>query len=182
MVSRDQGRVQAQAALARHLLATGLGRTSLRELAAAAGISDRMVLYYFKDKAEALSAAVAVVAAQLATQLGAAVPAGTRLSAPALLAEAVAFTTQPVARPAMRLWIELVAAAARAEAPYPAIARQIADGFIDWTESRLDPAGHDDPRATAAAIIAMVDGLAVVAVCADADLVERAAARLIKLI
>lgn len=182
MVSRVEGRTLAQARLAQHLLATGLGRTSLRELAAAAGISDRMLLYYFKDKPEALSAAVAVVAAQLTTQLGAAVPDGTQLSAKALVETAVAFTTQPQTRPIMRLWIELVAAAARAEAPYPAIARQIADGFIDWTQSRLDPVEHDDPRATAAAIIALIDGLAVVAVCADDDLVERAAASLSKLV
>mgnify|MGYP000446911998 CR=1 FL=1 len=42
--------------LAGHLLASGLARTSVRQLAAAAGISDRMLLYYFRDKAEALVA------------------------------------------------------------------------------------------------------------------------------
>ena len=182
MVSREDGRLQAQSKLARHLLASGLGRTSLRELAAAAGISDRMLLYYFADKADALSAAVAVITAELADQLAAAVPDGAALSASALAAEAAAFTTGPAARPVMRLWIELVAAAAREEAPYPVLARQIAENFIAWTQSRLDPAGHDDPQATAAAIVALIDGLALVAVCADDDLVRRTAARLASLI
>ena len=78
----------------------------------------------------------------------------------------------------MRLWIEVVAAAARGEAPFPQLAGQIAGAFIDWAESRLDPAGLNDPRATAVSIIALIDGLAVIAVCADADLVGRAAASL----
>jgi AcrR family transcriptional regulator len=43
--------------LAGHLLATGLARTSVRQMAAAAGVSDRMLLYYFKDKAEVIAAA-----------------------------------------------------------------------------------------------------------------------------
>lgn len=44
MVSREEGRRQVQTALARHLLDSGLSRTSLRQLAGAAGISDRMLL------------------------------------------------------------------------------------------------------------------------------------------
>ncbi|MCA3750444.1 MAG: TetR family transcriptional regulator, partial [Phenylobacterium sp.] len=43
--------------LAGHLLASGLSRTSVRQLAAAAQVSDRMLLYYFRDKAEALGEA-----------------------------------------------------------------------------------------------------------------------------
>jgi len=44
--------------LAGHLLASGLSRTSVRQLAAAAQVSDRMLLYYFRDKAEALGGQV----------------------------------------------------------------------------------------------------------------------------
>ena len=81
MVSRDEGRRLVQAALALHLLNTGLSRTSLRQLAGAAGISDRMLLYYYADKAEALAAAMAAVAAGIAEQLAAAVPTAGLLSA-----------------------------------------------------------------------------------------------------
>ena len=178
MVSRDEGRRQVQAALALHLLEYGLGRTSLRQLAGAAGISDRMLLYYYKDKAEALAAAMTAVAARLAEQLEAAVPAAGMLSPRELAATAAKFTIGPAVRPYMRLWIEVVAAAARSEAPFPQLASQIADSFIAWTQARLDPAGLTDPRATAAAIVALIDGLAVIAVCADEALVARAAASL----
>lgn len=174
MVSREEGRRQVQAALARHLLDSGLSRTSLRQLAGAAQISDRMLLYYYADKAEALSAAMSVITAQLADQLARAMPGEELLSRRALVAAAVRFTSGIEARPVMRLWIEVVAAAARGEAPFPRLASGIAEGFIDWAVARLDPAGLPDPRATAAGIIAIIDGLAVIAVCADEDLVVRA--------
>ena len=178
MVSRDEGRRQVQTALALHLLNTGLSRTSLRQLAGAAAISDRMLLYYYTDKAEALAAAMAAVAAGLAEQLEAAVPSTGLLSARELVSTAAQFTIGTAVRPYMRLWIEVVAAAARGEAPFPLVASQIADGFIAWTETRLDPAGLADPRATATGIVALIDGLAVIAVCADEALVARAAASL----
>ena len=137
-----------------------------------------MLLYYYTDKAEALAAAMAAVAAGLAEQLEGAVPATALLSARALTAAAAQFTIGMAVRPYMRLWIEVVAAAARGEAPFPQLARQIADGFIAWTEARLDSTGLADPRATAAGIVALIDGLAVIAVCADEALVARAAASL----
>ena len=182
MVSREEGRQQVQAALARHLLDSGLSRTSLRQLAGAAGISDRMLLYYYADKAEALSAAMAAVAAQLAGQLASAMPGNERLSPRELVGAAVRFTAGAEARPVMRLWIEVVAAAARGETPFPGLANGIAEGFIDWAEARLDPSGLADPRATSAGIIALIDGLAVVAVCADEALVARAADVLAELV
>ena len=178
MVSREQGRRMVQGALAAHLLATGLSQTSLRQLAKAARVSDRMLLYYYADKAEALSAAMAAVAAQLAAQLAAAMPGDALLAPRELVAAAAQFTVRPETRPVMRLWIEVVAAAARGEAPFPQLAWEIAAGFIGWAEARLDPAGLSDPRATAAGIIALIDGLAVVAVCADETLVQRAADQL----
>lgn len=178
MVSRDEGRRLVQTALARHLLQAGLGSTSLRQLAAAAGTSDRMLLYYYTDKAEALSAAMAAVASGLAGQLEAAVPAAGVMGARALATAAAQFTIGTAARPYMRLWIEVVAAAARGEAPFPQLASQIANNFIVWTEARLDPAGLADPRATATAIVALLDGLAVIAVCEDEALVARAASSL----
>lgn len=178
MVSRDEGRRQVQTALAHHLLQSGLGRISLRQLAAAAGISDRMLLYYYTDKAEVLTAAMAEVAAELAERLEAAVPAATVMGSRGLAAAAAQFTTGVVARPYMQLWIEVVAAAARREVPFPLLANQIAESFIAWTEMRLNPAGLADPRATAIAIVALIDGLAVIAVCADEALVKRAAASL----
>ena len=178
MVSRFEGRQRAQTALARHLLQTGLGGTSLRQLAAAAKVSDRMLLYYFSDKADALGAALAQVTVGLTERLDIALPTGAGWRPRELVAAAVQITNSAEVRPYMRLWIEVVAAAARGEAPFPQLASQIADGFIGFVEARIDDAALPDPRATATAIVALIDGLAVIAVCADDDLVARTAAQL----
>lgn len=178
MAPRDEQRERVLARLADHLLATGLARSSLRELARAAGVSDRMLLYYFADKAEVLAAACERVASGVAGRLGEAFPAGTRLPMAGLLRGAAALTTDPAMRPFMRLWVEIVAAAARGEAPFPAIARQVLDSFLAWVDAHLDPQGDPDPAALAALVVATIDGLALVDICRDDDLVDRAAARL----
>lgn len=53
-----------------HVLAHGLSASSLRPLAKAAGTSDRMLLYYFKDKAEIISAVLQLISARLLVMLG----------------------------------------------------------------------------------------------------------------
>ena len=71
--------------MADHLLAAGLTGVNLRALAAAAGTSDRMLLYYFTDKDELLAATLACIAARLTAKLDAAVTAGDLLRFAALL-------------------------------------------------------------------------------------------------
>jgi AcrR family transcriptional regulator len=148
--------------LAAHLLDSGLGQTSLRQLAAAAGVSDRMLLYYFSDKAEALACAITVVGADLARILGDAVPLEPKLTPSDLIAKAIVLTSGPNVRPYMALWIAIVAAAARGEAPYPQVAKGIAAGFLDFVQSRLagEPAAT---RSNALVVLAMIDGLALIA-------------------
>jgi AcrR family transcriptional regulator len=175
MIARDAARVAVVESLATHLLAAGLAQSSLRQLAAAAGISDRMLLYYFKDKTEVLASAMGQVTATLAQTLDAVVPAGTRLPPGALAARAAGLAVAPATRPFMRLWIEVVAAAAKAEAPFPAIAGQISTGFFDWIEDRIDLPPGPARTHTATLLLALVDGLALVAVCAP-DRAEAAAA------
>lgn len=168
MIVRDEQRDRVVQALAEHLLRTGLGQASLRQLAAAAGVSDRMLLYYFTDKTEVLALATTRLAGDMALRLAAALPEGERLSQTALTAKAARLVLDDAFRPFMRLWIEMVAAAARGEAPFADIARQIGEGFLAWLEARLDPATTRDPAGTAAAILALLDGLALLEVCVGA--------------
>ena len=176
MVSiRDAQRARAIDAVGAHLLATGLAQTSLRQLAAAAGVSDRMLLYYFTDKADILAEAMGRIAGDSAVQLAKAIPEGAALTAGQLIGEAVRVTSAPAMKPFMRLWIEVVAAAARGEAPYPEIAQQITAGFLGWIEARLDSTPPPERPAAAAMILAVVDGLALVEVCSGASLTEQAA-------
>lgn len=134
MIARDEQRAMAVDHLAAHLLRSGLAQSSLRQLAAAVGVSDRMLLYYFDDKSDALAAAMERIASQLAVQLAVAVPEGTTMSAARLIAVATDLTTSEDLRRYMRLWIEVVAAAARREAPFVEIAQRIAAGFMQWIE------------------------------------------------
>lgn len=178
MSSRDEQRAQVVEALVPHILATGLSRASLRQLANAAGVSDRMLLYYFADKAEVLAAVMGRLAGDMAARLEAALPAGERLPAAELAARAARVATSAEFSPFMRLCLEIIAAAARGAEPFEAVARQITGGFIDWIVQRLDAEGDPDPAGTAAAILALVDGLALVEAGAGRERVEAAVAAL----
>lgn len=165
MIVRNEQRERVISRLADHLLATGLGQASLRQLAAAAGVSDRMLLYYFADKSEILAQTMSRIAANLSARLAHALPENQLLSAPVLAKMAATITSGDDVRPFMRLWIEIVAAAARNEQPFVEIARTITVGFLQWIESRLDPSTVTDRAATSAMILAFIDGLALVDIC-----------------
>lgn len=146
--------------MAGHLLHVGLGGASLRPLAAAAGTSDRMLLYYFTDKDDLLAATLGHIAARLARLLDETVGSPAPRPFPALLAELWAAVRSPGLQPYMRLWIELAARASRDEEPYRAIAGQIADGFLAWAAERLHVEREADRAPMAALLLATVDGLA----------------------
>lgn len=178
MSIRDAQREAVIERLTGHLLAHGLARTSLRQLAQAAGVSDRMLLYYFADKAEVLAAVMARVAGELSLRLAEAIPDGAPLRPAELVRRAAAFTTGPEMRRFMGLWVEVVAAAARGEVPFPAIVAQVMAGFRLWVDSRLDLPPGADREGTAAAIIAVIDGLALVDICSDDEITPRMAGAL----
>ncbi len=157
---RDDRRDAALERMADHLLLHGLAGASLRPLAAAAGTSDRMLLYYFKDKDELLTATLGRIMARLAGLLGDAGSGAGPKPFTALLLEVRAVFRSPDLQPYMRLWIELAASAARDEAPHRAVAGLIADGFLAWTAGRLLVEREADRTPLAALLLATVDGLA----------------------
>ncbi|SMD06509.1 TetR/AcrR family transcriptional regulator [Novosphingobium sp. B1] len=164
MSIKEQQREKVVALLAEHLLQTGLTQTSLRQLANAAGVSDRMLLYYFPDKAAVMAAAIEQVAGSLAAALAELLPEDATLPPSALLSRIATMTTREDMRPVFRVWVEIVAAARREE-PYTTLAASIIAGFRDWVAARLDLSANADRNATAMAIIAFVDGLALVEIC-----------------
>lgn len=178
MARREIQRDSAVKRLAAHLLRTGLAETSLRQLAEAAGISDRMLLYYFTDKADAVAAALQAVVAELAETLATAIPEEPKLPSAALIAKAAALALEPSVRPFMSLWIQIIAAASRREPPYAAVAVAIAEGFAGWVEARLDCPDDADRRAQAAAVLAIADGLVLIAACMGEERALAAAATL----
>ncbi len=155
MKIREARRDAAIDRMADHLLAVGLAGTSLRALAAAAGTSDRMLLYYFADKDALLAATLERIAARLTAMLDAALPPGTRLGFAALLGALWSAVGAPALRPYMQLWLELASGAARGREPDRTLATGIMAGFVRWTEDHLDAS---DPARPAALLLAIVEG------------------------
>lgn len=174
MSIREQQREKVIAALVRHLGETGLAQTTLRELAAAAGVSDRMLLYYFPDKNAVLSAVMERMANDLGATLATALPADLALKPADLIVRAARLTTGDSMRGFMRLWVQIVAAAARNEVPYTNMARAVMSGFQLWIESRLPPEFQNGSLGTATAILALIDGLALIEICVGPERAEQA--------
>lgn len=157
MSKADAKRQQIIERLADYLLAEGLSAASLRPLAEAAGTSDRMLLYYFRDKEELMAATLAHGAARLTALLGAAMD-DRRRPADVLERELLAVAGGPEIWPFMCLWFEIAAIAARGDPVYLAVGGGIAAGFRQWIADRL---AIDDPiERNAAALRTMmtVDG------------------------
>ncbi|MDF8332345.1 TetR/AcrR family transcriptional regulator [Novosphingobium cyanobacteriorum] len=174
MAPNPEKREALEARLAAHVLAHGLGQTSLRQLAAAAGTSDRMLLYYYADKAALLGAVLTRLAADMANGLAAALPAGDRLPAADLLARVGALAAQPGFRPYMSLWAEIAAEAGRGAQPFAMIATTIAGGFVYWVDERLAEPDPVRRRDLAALLIAVIDGAALLAPLGDGAIATRA--------
>ncbi|WP_426436444.1 TetR family transcriptional regulator [Bradyrhizobium genosp. P] len=159
MSIRNERREAAVERMADHLLSEGLGAATLRPLAAAAGISDRMLLYYFADKDEILSVTLHRIAARMTAQLDEAVPIGRPRSFPVLLEEVWAALGSEDVKPFMHLWLDLASGAARGVQPHLKIAGTIADGFLAWVKSRLEIKQGVDHPLSAALFLASIEGM-----------------------
>jgi len=178
MTVRDERREAAIERIADHLLSEGLGAATLRPLAAAVGTSDRMLLYYFADKEELLTATLARIAARMTAQLDAAIPAGPRSPFSVLLEQVWAAMASESLRPFMPLWLELASGAARGLQPHLDISGQIADGFLGWVASRLQPDGDGEPSSLAPLFMASIEGLYLLKAIGRGAVVESAIAEL----
>lgn len=123
--------------LADHVLARGMAAASLRALAAAAGTSDRMLLYYFPDKATLIAAVLEEIAARMTALLD-----GSRVDAPmsAVMLETrlMPMLLEDAVWPFMRLWLEIASLAARGDADCKRVGEAIARGFVAWLAAQLD--------------------------------------------
>ncbi|MEM6410793.1 MAG: TetR/AcrR family transcriptional regulator [Pseudomonadota bacterium] len=167
MPKKATQRANALSKIQAHLLKTGLAATGVRQLAAAAGISDRMLLYYFDDKTDVLEAALSGISANVIMTLSTAVPPDRRMSASELIEMAANLTRGEAMGAEMRLFVECVAAAARQEKPYEMIAKQIMEGFLIWIDAHLDIDDVAERKATAAMLLALIDGIALLEICTD---------------
>ena len=158
MTIRDARREAAIERMADHLLSEGLGGATLRPLAAAAGTSDRMLLYYFADKDELLGATLDRIAARMIAQLDRAIPAEPCRPFAVLLAQVWAAVASEGLQTFMHVWLDLAAGAARGVRPHREIAGAIADGFLVWVSQRLEPEADGGPSALAPLFMTMIEG------------------------
>ncbi len=178
MKKRDAQRERVIQALAAHFSANGLVDTGLRSLAAAAGISDRMLLYYFRDKADVMACVIGRLADDFAAALDTALSPDP-LPPERLLLVASDLVLSPAMQPSMRLWLQIAAAASRQESPFPAIAKQIVEQFIAWLDARIDRPAGPERRRQAALLLAVIDGVSLVDMSGGGALTAEARAALI---
>jgi AcrR family transcriptional regulator len=129
-----------------HLLAHGLERSSLRDLAAAAGTSDRMLLYYFSDKADLMARLDAARAPE-------------PMPEDALTRRLVGMALDDAVWPFMQLWLEIVAKGARGDPIFRETGERIGAGFLDWVAAQSDAPTGAGRREVAARLLPVLDGL-----------------------
>ena len=145
--------------MADHILSQGLAGATLRPLAAAAGTSDRMLLYYFADKDELLTAVLDRIAARLLLELEDAISIGPPRPFAILLEQVWAVLGSEHIKPYMNVWLDLASNAARNLQPYRNVASAIADGYIAWVASRLERQGDGAPAGSAALLLSAIQGM-----------------------
>jgi len=163
----DDRRAEIIDKLADYVLAEGLSASSLRPLAEAVGTSDRMLLYYFRDKAELISAVLERISARFAAHLQSAL-AGRPLAYEALRGKVLKIVLAREAWPYMSVWLEIAARAARGDPFYRAVGEQLATGFLAFTEARLAVPGRRR-RAEALRLLTDVEGTMLLAALGLAD-------------
>ena len=159
MTTREDRREAAIQRMADHVLSEGLAAATLRPLAAAAGTSDRMLLYYFMDKDELLTAVLDRIAARLLGELEAAIRIDPPRSFAVLLDQVWAVLGSRRHRPYMNIWLDLATGAARGLQPHRRVAKAIADGYLGWVADRLVPDADGTPSRSAPLFLAAIQGM-----------------------
>jgi AcrR family transcriptional regulator len=171
-VKADQHRDALLDSLANHVLAHGLAASSLRALAAAAGTSDRMLLYYFADKSELMVAVLERIGARLLGELesrGSITP----LPLIPLRRRLIALLGADDLWPYMQLWLEIVAQAARGDTFAQLVGERMGQGFLLWGSAQLDCSSAEDRDAQAAELFAAIDGAMLLKAVGMRDVVAR---------
>jgi len=155
--SFDSRRAALLAQIAALFLSRGLAEMALREVARELDTSDRMLLYYFKDKAELVTAALSAIASKLAEALQAALPSG-RVAPAQLLAQITTLLASRPIKPYMNVWADLVAHGTRGEEPYRTFMSASAAGWLERIETRVNLPEGAERRRVAAVLLTIAEG------------------------
>lgn len=148
-----QRKDQIVAAATAHLIEHGFGKSSLRAIAASAGMSDRMVMYYFETKDDLVAAALVTIGEAVVRGMDDAIPRH-NMSARALhnaLSETMAAAEY---RDVMRLWFEIVGLAVGGQQPYQTTAIELLQRSEDSIRAKL----RSDQKHRAREILERLEG------------------------
>jgi AcrR family transcriptional regulator len=162
-------RAELTSRLAAHVLKHGLATASLRPMAAAAGTSDRMLIYHFGDKDRLIAEVLDFLAREMGRRLDSSLPADPFPTGEALVASVVGQMRSEALAPFAAIWFEILAASAREIGSYRAIGKAILDFFVDWLSVR-----HPDGRAGAALALTLIEGALVLDAGGQHDLLDQA--------
>lgn len=158
MKKAEQRRLDILNGLADHVLAKGLPASSVRPLAEAAGISDRMLLYYFRDKSELIAATLQLLSTRLTAVLDAHT-ASEPMPLDALRRRLAVVLLSDDVWPYMQLWLEIVALSARGDPFYRAVGGGIARAFLEWGKAQLRAPTATARAADAARLLVSIEGM-----------------------
>jgi len=139
------------------LLEAGVAQIPLRDLADRLGTSDRMLLYYFDDKADLIRSSLQEISRRLAVTLANATES--RSPPDRLLRTVLPLFASPQVDRSMRVWADLSARSARGEEPFVTIGRRSVEAWLSWLETRLAVDDEAERRLTAAAILTIIEGM-----------------------
>lgn len=163
----DKATLLAQ--LAEYVLAHGLNTASLRPMAAAAGTSDRMLIYHFGSKDALIAELLAHLAERMAAGLEAVLPPERYTSEDALLGDIVSLMRSSAFAPYSRVWLDIVAAAAQGSSAHRDAGHAIIGYFLDWLAVR-----HPDGAAGAPRTLTLIEGSMVMDAVGQASIADAA--------
>ena len=160
---------QILGAAVRVAASSGLNGLSFRLVAEEVGTSDRVIIYYFGEKSQLLTAILGHVGEKLKAMLAVTLPSSRPGSASRLdvLIAARQTFADPNAAQATRLFLEAVGLSIAGTEPYSSLVPQLLQGWIAWLDEQM---GTDGARSSeAAAIVALVEGLLIIGLLLGPD-------------
>ncbi len=169
MPQPDPKKTALLSALADHVLAHGLNTASLRPMAAAAGTSDRMLIYHFGSKDGLIAELLDHLAAQMALGLDAAIPPERYTSEAELLKDIVGLMRSDVFQPYIRVWLDIISAAAQGSQTHQQAGHDIMNVYLDWLAKR-----HPDGEDGAPFALTLIEGTLIMDAVGQRAITDRA--------
>lgn len=154
----DTRRAEIIQRLTDYVLTEGLSAASLRPLAKAAGTSDRMLLYYFSDKTQIITAVLEQISTRL-VELISERAAAEPLPLEELRRQFVNILFEDALWPYMRIWLQVAARAAMGDAYYRGVGEQIGRGFLEWGKAQLKSENAAQLEIDAARLLVSMEGM-----------------------